>query len=113
MVKSFWMALYISWSRNSSLLGRDKMNGEDQTKKIQEQEAEKIKKDALRKILTKEAIERLGRIRIVNPTMVQQVELYLLQLYQLGQIRDVIDDNKLKEILLMLKKDKKWNIKRR
>lgn len=79
----------------------------------QEEELENIKKEALRSILTKEAIERLGRVRMVNPLLTQQIELYLLQLYQTGQLKEKIDDAKLKEILAMLSVKKKFSIKRR
>jgi len=88
------------------------MNEQD-LNKIQEEELEKLKKETLRKILTKEAMERLGRVRMVNPILTQQIEIYLLQLYQTGQIREMITDEKLKEILNMLTEKKKWNIKRR
>jgi len=78
----------------------------------EQEELEKIKKEALRKILTKEAMERLGRVRIVNPILTQQVELYLLQLFQAGQIRETIDDEKLKEMLTLLSDKKRWSVKK-
>ena len=80
---------------------------------IQQEELEKIKKEALRSILTKEAMERLGRVRLVNPLLTQQIELYLMQLYQTGQLKGNIDDAKLKEILTTLSEKKKFNIKRK
>jgi len=79
----------------------------------QQEELEKLKKDALRNVLTKDAMERLGRIRIVNPMLTQQIELYLLQLFQSGQVREKIDDSKLKEILTLVSAKKNFNIKRR
>jgi len=78
----------------------------------EQEELEKIKKEALRKILTKEAMERLGRVRIVNPILTQQVELYLLQLFQAGQIRETIDDEKLKEMLTLLSDKKRRSVKK-
>ena len=76
------------------------------------EELEKLKKIVIRKILTKEAIERLGRIRLVKPQLAAQLELYLLQAYQTGEIRTTIDDDKLKQILDAIVKKKKFNIKR-
>jgi len=76
------------------------------------QELEKLKKVVIRKILTKEAIERLGRIRLVKPQLATQLELYLLQAYQTGEIKTIIDDAKLKQILDALVKKKKYTIKR-
>jgi len=74
------------------------------------QELEKMKKVVMRKILTKEAIERLGRIRVVKPELATQLELYLVQLYQAGQIKNVIDDPQLKKILDALIGGQKFKI---
>ena len=74
------------------------------------QELEKIKKVVMRKILTKDAIERLGRIRVVKPELATQLELYLVQLYQAGQIKNVIDDPQLKKILDSLTGGQKFKI---
>lgn len=76
------------------------------------QQLEKLKKVVMKKILTKEALERLGRVRVVKPQLAMQLELYLMQLYQAGQIKTVIDDSKLKMILNSLVKKKKFKIKR-
>ena len=66
----------------------------------------------MRKILTKEAIERLGRVRMVKPELATQLELYLLQAYQSGQIKTIIDDKRLKQILDSIVSKKKFKIKR-
>ncbi len=76
----------------------------------QVQQLEKLKKVVMKKILTKEALERLGRVRVVKPQLAMQLELYLMQLYQTGQIKGVIDDSKLKKILGSLVKKKKFKI---
>ena len=76
------------------------------------QELEELKKIVIRKILTKEAIERLGRIKLVKPNLHDQLILYLLQLYQSNQIKTIIDDAKLKQILDAIVKKKKFKIKR-
>ncbi|NIO44506.1 MAG: hypothetical protein GTN36_03040 [Candidatus Aenigmarchaeota archaeon] len=77
-------------------------------------EFEAMKKEALRKVLTKEAMERLGRVRIANPLVATQLEIYLFQLYQTGQLKETIDDKKLKHILSVLTpKRKKTKIKRK
>jgi len=73
-------------------------------------EFEKLKKEVLRKILTKESLERLGRIRLVKPELATQLELYLVQLYQAGQIKNVINDSRLKEILSALTKKQKFKL---
>jgi programmed cell death protein 5 len=76
------------------------------------QELEKMKKAVMGKILTKEAVERLGRIRLVKPDLAAQLELYLLQAYQTGEIKTTIDDARLKQILDAIVKKKNFRIVR-
>ena len=78
----------------------------------QMQQIENIKKTILRKILEKEAIERLGRLKLVKPDLANQIELYLVQLYQSGQIQGMVTDNDIKNILETLTV-KKTNIRRK
>ncbi len=73
---------------------------------------EQMKKTLLRQILSKEALERLGRVRMANPNLAAQLELYLIQLYQAGQLKGVVDDEKLKQILDLLTKKREWRIRR-
>ncbi|NJE41670.1 DNA-binding protein [Thermococcus sp. GR6] len=68
----------------------------------QEMELEAQLNAIMRHILTPEARERLGRIKLVRPELARQVELVLVQLYQAGQIREPIDDAKLKKILAQI-----------
>lgn len=72
-----------------------------------------MKKETLRKILTKEALERLGRVKLANPLVASQLEVYLFQLSQSGQLKEMIDDAKLKHILSVLSPTRKTKIKRR
>jgi programmed cell death protein 5 len=76
-------------------------------------EFENLKKEVLRKILTKEALERLGRVRMANPLVAAQIEMYLFQLYQAGKLTETIDDKKLKQILEVLTPQRKIKIKRK
>ncbi len=78
----------------------------------QMQQMETMKKTVLRKILEKEALERLGRLKLVKPDLANQLELYLVQLYQSGQIQNTISDDDIKMILESLT-TKKTNIKRK
>lgn len=90
------------------------MNGEDIREHLAQQEKmEEIKRQILSSILTKEAYERLGRVRIVNPQLAAQVELYLIQIYQGGGIKERINDSKMKEILRAVSNNKEINIKRK
>jgi len=71
---------------------------------------EEMKKMILKRILSKEAIERLGRIRLVKPEIANQLELYLIQLYQAGKIKNVISDEQLKTILETISSKRRFKI---
>lgn len=87
--------------------------GEQQEK--MEEEMEKRRKQELRKVLTKDAMERLGRVRVANEEVATQLETYLVRLSQAGQIKNKVTEDKLKQILKSIKEEQKkdWNIKRR
>ncbi len=76
------------------------------------QKLEVMKKTVIKKILTKEAIERLGRIRVVKPEIANQLELYLVQLYEGGKINKTISDEQLKSILEQISQKQKFRILR-
>lgn len=82
---------------------------------MQEQlkQLEEIKRQALMEILTKEARERLANVRIGNPQLAEQVEVYLIQAYQQGQITSPLSDEKLRELLVALTKKRETKIRRR
>ena len=77
------------------------------------EQLEAVKKEALRKILDKDAFERLSRVKMANPMLASQLEIYLIQLYQSGQLNETITDEKLKNILDTLTEKKKTNIRRK
>jgi programmed cell death protein 5 len=55
--------------------------------------------DALRRLLTPEARERLGRIRLAKPDVAQMVEQQILSLAASGRLQRQIDDTTLRAIL--------------
>lgn len=68
------------------------------------QEAEAQRRDAersevLRRILTPEARERLGRIRLAKPEVASAVEQQLISLAASGRIQRQIDDATLRSLL--------------
>ena len=73
---------------------------------------EAMKKAVVHKVLTKKALERLNRVRLVKPELVEQLELYFLQLHESGQLRGTIDEERLKKILLSLSSKNKFRIRR-
>lgn len=87
--------------------------GEQQEK--MKEEMEKKRKQELRKVLTKDAMERLGRVRLANEQLASQLETYLVRLSQAGQIKNKVTEDKLKQILKSVKEEQKkdWKIRRK
>jgi programmed cell death protein 5 len=81
-------------------LRRQLADEQSQSQRIAEVEGKK--QSLLRQILTPEARERLGRIRLVRPEFVEQLELQLIQAAQSGRIKLPITDTQLKELLAKL-----------
>jgi programmed cell death protein 5 len=77
---------------------------------MNEEQADQLKKTLVKKILSKEALERLGRIRLAKPELAEQIELYILQIYQAGKIKEEISDEQLKAILEVLTSKKEFRI---
>jgi programmed cell death protein 5 len=57
------------------------------------------KRQAMLQILTPEARSRLANLRLTRPEMVDQIEIQLIQLAQMGRIKSKITDDQLKELL--------------
>lgn len=75
-----------------------------------QQQLEEVRK-SVKKILTKEASERLSRVRLVKPELASQVELYLFALLQEGRISKLITEEELKKILQSVSQQKEFRIK--
>jgi len=63
------------------------------------QQFEEQKKAVLRGILTNNARQRLGRIKVARPDVVEAIENQLIMLAQSGQLKDKIDDAQLRRLL--------------
>ncbi len=82
---------------------------EEQQKQFEEQ-----KKAILRGLLTTEARERLGRIKVARPEMVESIENQLIMLAQSGKLKNKINDEDLRMLLSkMLSKKRDIKIRRR
>ncbi len=80
----------------------------------QKQQFEKQKKMILRSILTTEARERLGRIKVARPDVVESIENQLIMLAQSGQFKNKINDEQLRLLLAkLIPKKRDITIKRR
>ncbi|HLD57545.1 MAG TPA: DNA-binding protein [archaeon] len=74
----------------------------DQPDPSQMAKVEFLKKQILSRILTKDAFERLARVRLANPELAGQVELYLMQIAQSGKLGGLVNEQQMKEILQYL-----------
>lgn len=87
------------------------VNPQDLNQLAQMKQIEEMKKQVMSKLLTKEAFERLGRVRSVNPQLAATAELYLLQLHQTGQLKGPVKEEQLKQILGTLSRTEKKDFK--
>lgn len=71
---------------------------------------EMLKKKALSSILSRNALERLSRIKIVKPEVAAQLENYLINLYQQGKIRTEISEEQMIAILEAVSQKKEFNL---
>jgi programmed cell death protein 5 len=68
-----------------------------QEAEMQRREAERA--ELLRRILTPEARERLGRIRLAKPEVANSVEQQLISLASTGRLQRMVDDATLRALL--------------
>ena len=67
---------------------------EDQQTQAEVEAIESQKKMILRHILDADARERLARIRIAKPEIANLIENQLIQLYQIGRIKEKLSEEK-------------------
>ena len=75
---------------------------EDDLQEEQQKELDDQKKNILRAILTDDARERLGRIKVARPEMAENLENQLIMLAQSGRLKNKINDEQLRELLAKL-----------
>ena len=66
---------------------------------MQKKQMEEQKKAVLRSIMTPDARERLGRIKVARPDIVESIENQLIMIAQSGQLNSKIDDRQLQMLL--------------
>jgi len=81
--------------------------GDDQRQAQAEQQMESQKQELLRQILSPEARQRLTNLKMVKPEFIEQLELQLIQLAQLGKVPVPMSDAQLKQILIQLQSRKR------
>jgi programmed cell death protein 5 len=71
---------------------RKEQGGEDKEKKA-------LRENIMRMALTSEARQRLANIKMVKPQIAQSIEEYIVQMASSGKLKQVINDDQLKELL--------------
>jgi programmed cell death protein 5 len=88
---------------------------DDQPKGDSQDDKEKkaLRENIMRMALTSEARQRLANIRMVKPQIAQTIEEYIVQLASSGKLKQVINDDQLKELLGTIQgKKREFTIKR-
>lgn len=80
---------------------------------MQQQQLEQALRVIKMQILEPKARERLANLKLVKPELATQLEIYLAQLYQSGQIRGRISDEQMVAILKKISEKKEFKIKRK
>ncbi len=91
------------------------MANEEEIKRrmIEQQQLEATLKIVSMQVLDAKARERLNNLKTVKPELAMQLEAYLAQLYQAGQIRGKITEEQLVMMLKKISEKRDFRIKRR
>ena len=71
------------------------------------QEKKVMREGLLRMALTSEARQRLANVRMVRPDLASSIEEYVIQLASNGKLRNVVDDDQVKQMLAALQGKKR------
>ncbi|MEM2099171.1 MAG: DNA-binding protein [Candidatus Bathyarchaeia archaeon] len=93
--------------RRRKLLAMQQRAVDEQKQAQVEQRLEAQRQELLRQILSPEARQRLTNLKMVKPEFIEQLEMQLIQLAQLGRIPIPLSDNQLKQILIQLQSRKR------
>jgi len=80
---------------------------------MQKSQIETALKSLMLKILDKKARERLSTLKLVKPDLAMQLEVYLAQLYETGQIKGTITEEQLIAILKKISEKRETKITRK
>jgi len=79
----------------------------------QQKQLEETLKAVSWQVLEPKARERLNNLRVVKPELAMQLEAYLAQLYQAGQVKQKITEDQLISILKKLSEKRDIRIRRK
>ncbi len=61
-----------------------------------------MRENVLRMALTSEARQRLANVKMVKPELAASIEEYVIQLASSGRLKEVLDDEQIKQMLVSL-----------
>lgn len=92
---------------------KQRMFQQSMQEQLQHQQLQQTLKIITMQILEKKARERLANLKLVKPQIAMQLELYLAQAYQAGQLQNKITDEQLISILQKISRRKEIVIRRK
>jgi programmed cell death protein 5 len=93
--------------RRRKLLAMQQKMTDEQRQTQADQQIEAQKQELLRQMLSPEARQRLTNLKMVKPEFIEQLELQLIQLAQMGKVPVPMSDAQLKQILIQLQSRKR------
>ncbi|MGA2665022.1 MAG: DNA-binding protein [Nitrososphaerales archaeon] len=70
-----------------------------QSQQQEDRERKALRENIMRMALTSEARQRLANVKMVKPQIAQTIEEYIIQMATSGKLKQVINDDQLKELL--------------
>jgi programmed cell death protein 5 len=91
----------------------EQRDGQTKAEASDDKEKKVFRENIMRIALTSEARQRLANIRMVKPQIAQTIEDYIVQMASSGKLKQVINDDQLKELLgTIQEKKREFTIKR-
>lgn len=91
----------------------EQKDGQTRSDSPDDKEKKALRENIIRIALTSEARQRLANIRMVKPQIAQTIEDYIVQMASSGKLKQVINDDQLKELLGSIQgKKREFSIKR-
>ena len=91
----------------------EQKDGQTKGESQDDKEKKVFRENIIRIALTSEARQRLANIRMVKPQIAQTIEDYIIQLASSGKLKQVINDDQLKELLTTVQgKKREFTIRR-
>ncbi len=72
-----------------------------------------LREGLLRMALTSEARQRLANVKMVKPELAASIEEYVVQMASSGRLKQAVDDEQVKQMLLALQEKKRQTTIRR